>query len=188
VLTLSRDEEIYLIQGIYRNKRITRIEIHTTFGQYVEFGEPEKQVIFSWQYFFNLHSFNGFIIGWNNKEITYLASLCILKEFIEEKSIALKDTKYDTSMLNIDPIYLSQRYGDVQKNTSLRDDLIDLNIYEGVKRGDVYISEIVCYYSINISALEIEYTNRRTSDIFRSTHSGLSSNKILIQQEIIEIR
>ena len=146
------------------------MEIHTTFGQYIEFGEAEKQIVFSWQYYFNLHAFNGFIIGWNNREITYLTSLCILKEYIDEKQIALKDTKYDSSMLNIDPIYLSQRYGEVNKFTSLRDDLMNLDIYEGVKKGDIYISEIVCYYSINISAIEIEYTNKRTSDRLRSTH------------------
>jgi hypothetical protein len=178
VLNLSPDEEIYLIQGVFKNKKITRLEILTTYGQYVEFGENDKQVLFSWHYYFNLHTFNGFIIGWDNTNITYLTSLCILKDFIDEKQITLTDTKYDSSMLNIDPVYLSQRFGEITKSTSLRDDLINLNIYDGVKQGDVYISEIVCYYNIFINSLEIEYTNKCTMDRFRSAHSCQTSKNI----------
>jgi len=79
-------------------------------------------------------------------------------------------------LLNIDPIYLSQRYGVLFKNTSIRDDLINLNIFESVKRGDIYISEIICYYDKYINSIEIEYTDKYNSDKWRSVHSGLERN------------
>jgi len=75
VLCLSEYEDIYLVQGLYNSKKITKMSIYTTLGQYIEFGNNrEGDLAFSWQYHFNLNLFDGFIIGWNGKNITYLAS------------------------------------------------------------------------------------------------------------------
>jgi hypothetical protein len=81
ILTLAQDEEIYLIKGEYNNQRIEKMSIYTTFGQFLEFGQhvtsKPGSVPFSWEFHFNLRSFDGFIIGWNDKSLTYLASLVI---------------------------------------------------------------------------------------------------------------
>jgi hypothetical protein len=76
-LNFGKDEEIYLIKGAFIDNKIVRLKIDTTHGQFVEFGSNSYEFNFTWEYYFNLKHFDGFIIGWNDKNINYLASLCI---------------------------------------------------------------------------------------------------------------
>ena len=70
VLSLSENEDIYLVQGLYNSKKITKMSVYTTHGQYIEFGNNrEGDIAFSWQYHFNLNLFDGFV--------TFLASLTV---------------------------------------------------------------------------------------------------------------
>lgn len=77
VLNLDCDEEIYLIKGTFKDNKIIKMSIYTSHGQFIEFGSASLEYNFSWEYYFNLKHFDGFIIGWNDKNITYLASLCV---------------------------------------------------------------------------------------------------------------
>jgi hypothetical protein len=81
VLTLDKDEDIYLIKGEYFDQRVEKMAIYTTYGQFIEFGQhvktKEGSVPYSWEFHFNLRSFDGFIIGWSDYSISYLASLVI---------------------------------------------------------------------------------------------------------------
>jgi hypothetical protein len=187
ILNFSPDEEIYLIKGNYNSgdKRIIKLAIYTTFGQYVEFGKKTVEFNFSWEYYFNLRYFDGFIIGWDEKHINYLASLVterssILNKEDNEGNIQLKDTTYETYLLNVEPVYLSDKYGKIDPYTTILDDLEFLRISQSVKDGEIYISEITCYFDKFINCLEIEYTNRRTEEKYKANHTGTESNTLFL--------
>jgi hypothetical protein len=72
-------------------------------------------------------------------------------------------------LLYIDPIYLSPRYGILEKTTCVKDDLSFLN-HEALKRSEYYISKIVIYYDIGITAMEVEYVHKLTGDKTKSSH------------------
>jgi hypothetical protein len=78
---LAEDEEIYLIKGEYNNQRVEKMAIYTTYGQFIEFGQhvksKEDSTQFNWEFHFNLRVFDGFIIGWSDNSISYLASLVL---------------------------------------------------------------------------------------------------------------
>ena len=184
VLQLSEEEEIYLIKGTYekekggKKSRITKMAIYTTFGQYVEFGKSTAEFNFTWEYFFNLRFFDGFIIGWNEKNISYLASLVVEKNQAnyDEKNITLTDTTYIRSYF-VEPMYLSPRYGKVDCNTIIVDDLVKLNILNDMKSNNPwFISEICVFYEKTINTIEVEYTNRKSLNKLKSYHFGKESN------------
>jgi len=54
-----------------------KMAIFTTFGQFVEFGSPKVETNFSWEYYYNLQYFDGFILGWTENCINYIASLIV---------------------------------------------------------------------------------------------------------------
>jgi hypothetical protein len=205
-LTLAPDEEIYLIKGHFDSgktesgklstqmmnsshnhltsnnnsnlkSRIVRMTIYTTYGQYVEFGKSSLDFNFSWEYYFNLRYFDGFIVGWNESNINYLASLIIEKppSTQDDANPYLSDTTYESRLYNIDPIFLTARYGRVDAYTTLEDNLQKFNLLQLAKDGEVYISDISVYYDKFINAIEIEYTNKKTGDKVKSTHVGSES-------------
>jgi len=203
-LTLSPDEEIYLIKGHFESgkstaqgsssnlmnsnfsnsninltlrPKIDKMAIYTTYGQYLEFGKVGAEYNFSWEYYFNLRYFDGFIVGWNETNITYLASLIIEKPptSLDEKSVFLSDTTYESRLYNIDPIFLTPRYGKVDSFTTVEDDLLKYNLYQLAKDGEVYISDISVYYEKYINSFEVEYTNKKTGEKIKSLHVGSES-------------
>ena len=83
-----------------------KLEIFTTFGQFVQFGNPKIDINFSWEYYYNLQYFDGFKIGWNDNSINYLASLVIENTGdIDEKKVELSDTTYDSRLYVIGKLF-----------------------------------------------------------------------------------
>lgn len=80
VLEFEKDEFIYCIKGYYYKDKIRRFAIHTTSGRFAEFGCEIKKFNFQWDYHYNLRIFDGFIIGWNNSNINYLANIYVKKQ------------------------------------------------------------------------------------------------------------
>jgi len=189
-LNIGQDEEIYLIKGYFESikkysknlnsmNRITKLCVYTTNGQFVEIGKPNQECNFAWEYYFNLKFFDGFIIGWDETSINYLAALTVEKPIpLDEKNIVLSTSAFDNRLINIDPIYLSPRYGRFDSFTTFEDDLIKKNIFQQVKDGDIYISEVTIYYDKSINDIETEYTNKKTKEKFKATHIGTDSKLI----------
>ena len=188
VLELADDEEIYLIKGLFekgkggKKNQITKMGIYTTFGQFVEFGKSPLEYNFTWEYFFNLRFFDGFIIGWNDRNITYLASLVVekLQANYDEKNIVLTDTTYIRSYF-VEPMYLSPRYGTIDANTFVIDDLTKMKLLNDIQSNDPwYISEIAVYFDKMINCVEVEYTNRKSLVKVKSCHMGNESKEIYV--------
>jgi len=51
--------------------------IITSDGKFTEFGENLKKINFQWDYQINKKNFDGFIIGWNDSNINYLANIYV---------------------------------------------------------------------------------------------------------------
>jgi len=192
VLNLSPKEEIYMIKGIcesiktngIKSDQIVKLAIYTTFGQYVEFGRSNLDCNFIWEYHFNLRCFDGFLIGWDEKNINYLASLTVEGNPNAElmgKTESLADTTYESRLYIIEPIFLTPRYGKIDCYTVIEDDLYKLNIFQLVKKGEIFLSEIVIYYDKHINSIDVEYTNRKTGEKYKSAHCGTLSKKYFIK-------
>jgi len=80
-LELDSDEIIYSIKGYFFKDKIRRLLIQTTLGKYIEFGQDLKKFNFQWDYHYNQIIFDGFIIGWNNSNINYLANIYVCFAF-----------------------------------------------------------------------------------------------------------
>jgi hypothetical protein len=76
-LELEKDESIYCIKGYFQKNKIKRLSLHTTFGKFADFGNEIKKINFQWDYHYNQKYFDGFIIGWNNTSINYLANIYV---------------------------------------------------------------------------------------------------------------
>ena len=181
ILDLSQEEEIYLIKGTFdaskEKQKIIKMSIYTTLGQFIEFGKPSVDINFVWEYYFNLRYFDGFIIGWNEKNINYISSLVVEKQnsSLEEKNIILSDSTYESRLFNVEPIYLTKSYGKTDSYTIVDDDLIKLNLYNLAKEGIIYISEIIIFFDKFINSFDIEYTNRHSGEKFKAIHCGSDS-------------
>ena len=84
ILQIDKEENIYCIKGYYQKDKIKRFAIHTTQGKYSEFGSELKKFNFQWDYYYNQKTFDGFIIGWNDYNINYLANIYV--NFINKTS------------------------------------------------------------------------------------------------------
>lgn len=51
--------------------------IITSHGKFTEFGEEFKKYNFQWDYRQNQKIFDGFIVGWDDKHINYLANIYV---------------------------------------------------------------------------------------------------------------
>jgi len=83
-MELDSDEIIYTIKGFFYKDKIRRLLIQTTSGKYMEFGSDIKKFNFQWDYHYNQKTFDGFIIGWNNSNINYLANIYVNSKLIEK--------------------------------------------------------------------------------------------------------
>ena len=83
-MELDSDEIIYTIKGYFYKDKIRRLLIQTTSGKYMEFGSDIKKFNFQWDYHYNQKTFDGFIIGWNNSNINYLANIYVNSKLIEK--------------------------------------------------------------------------------------------------------
>jgi hypothetical protein len=185
VLTLAPEEEVYLVKGNFetfktnsnsKSMKIVKLTIFTTFGQFVDFGDKNLGYNFTWEYFFNLRYFDGFIIGWDETHINYLASLIIEKPPNQiDETIQLNDASKNHKISLIDPIFVTTTYGRFDDTTNVDDDLKKHLIYELAKERVVYISEVNVYYDKYLHSIEVEYTNRRTRDKIKVQHNGTDS-------------
>lgn len=182
-LTLDKDEEIYLIKGGFNvcDNRIVKLSVYSTFGQFMEFGvnaHGNNLLNFSWEYYYNLKHFDGFIVGWDDKKINYLAMLINEKPQNQSDNVQvnLNDTTYESYAVNFDPIYLSATYGKIDAYTTVNNDLENLNIF----KKPFYISEITVYYDKFINYIEVEYTHAMTGEKLKSVHSGTESKLLFI--------
>ena len=80
-MEFENDEVIYTIKGYFNKDRIRRLLIQTTSGKYIEFGSDVKKFNFQWDYHYNHKTFDGFIVGWNNSHINYLANIYVINNF-----------------------------------------------------------------------------------------------------------
>ncbi len=203
-LNFQPDEEIYLIKGIMsttntmntnkslnynstKSSKIIKMCIYTTHGQFIEFGPSSNsnsnECNFTWDYHFNMKKFDGFLIGWNENNINYLASLIIDKSSTTSSNSGnsgnssntanspintvykqtLIDTTYESRKFIIEPIFLTPKYGNINKNkfqsTNFIDTLNKLNIYNKVKEGEYHLSGITVYYDSYINGIEFEYSS-----------------------------
>jgi hypothetical protein len=192
ILTLSPEEEVYLVKGNFetcktdsnsKSIRIVKLTIFTTFGQFVDFGEKNLGYNFTWEYFFNLRYFDGFIIGWDETHINYLASLVIERSPNQgDELVQLNDSSRNHKISHIDPLFLTSCYGRVDTTTNVDDDLKKYSLFELAKERLVYISEINVYYDKCLHSIEVEYTNRRTREKIKVQHNGSDSKiKLLIK-------
>lgn len=178
ILNFSPDEEIYLIKGTYFKHKIIRLGVYTTFGQFAEFGKSNNEYNFQWEYFYNLKYFDGFIIGWDDLNINYLASLIYEKSNLteDERSIQLTDTTYEIK-INTNPIYQTPMYGTIEPNTTIEDDIFKLNIMKQIKENVIHLTEIAIYYSTTIDRIDTEYTNFQSGEKLKVYHVGSNYSK-----------
>jgi len=178
-LNFQEEEEIYLINGYYENDKIYNMGIYTTLGQFVEFGRTNLKPNFSWEFYYNLRNFDGFIVGWTNQNINYLGSLSVEKTNIKnaDENIILTDTTYDSKCYLVEPIYLSTIYGKISPNTSIEDEIMKLNIMNEIKLGTIYLSSVLIYYDKYINCFEVEYTKKENGEKLKYTHVGIETKK-----------
>lgn len=161
ILSLGENESIYLIQGYYyaKTKEIIKMNLYTTKGQFVEFGASEKQNNFKWEYHYNLREFNGFIIGWNDCHINYLAGIEKETEALQEANEinkVLKDVTYDLANL-VNPCYQSTIYGTDTNETIFEDYFEKSDLLNDLRNEKVFLSQITIGYSNTINMIELEY-------------------------------
>lgn len=157
----------------------------------MEFGKELKKFNFQWDYHYNQKTFDGFIIGWNNSNINYLANIYVIiinnflinklsnEEIVKEK-LALQEEKDETIKFIFDPVYLSSHLGFLNPNSKVEDQISCLAILNEVRRREYFISEITCYYSKYLNYLEVEYTSKLGGKKLRYVNLGKDSKlKIL---------
>ena len=72
-LNFAKDEEISLIKVFYVNEAITKMQIETNFGQFIQFGDIEDwDDVVVWEFYSNDALFDGFTIGWDQTKINYI--------------------------------------------------------------------------------------------------------------------
>ena len=160
ILNLSPNEYIYQVKGSFDSakNKITKMVVKTTKGQFVDFGNGDK-FDFTWDFYFNQKSFDGFIIGWNKKNINYLASILVDKEIVPEKETLTDVTYTQNSLKMINPIYQSQLYGIFNSmNTTYNDPYLNNDIFNLLREGKIYLGEICVYYYNTINKIDILYS------------------------------
>lgn len=176
-LNFAKNEEISMIKLVYKNDAIVKMTIETIFGQYVQFGEEiEGDNETQWDFYSNDLNFDGFNIGWDENKINYL-EIFVLKErreYVEEqkeKQSKLKNVTNEISIINANPLYLSEIYGTITKETNFNDDLEKFGIFEEIKKGEMYLNEISLYFDgKKITRIDTEYTNKITDIKRRNKH------------------
>lgn len=159
MLSLSENESIYLIQGYYysKTKEIVKMNVYTTKGQFVEFGSSEKPNNFKWEYHYNLKEFNGFIIGWNDSHINYLAGIEQEIEAVKEPKEELRDVTYEQINI-VNPFYQSIIYGTATSETIFEDFFEKSDLLTELRNEKLFLSQIIIGYSNSINMIELEYT------------------------------
>lgn len=160
-MTFEKDEEIYSIQGCCENNSIPYLSINTIYGQYVEFGQIGTKHIFHWDFYYNLLLIDSFTIGWDDEKINYfMCTTIVIQSFNEEKkNIALTDIT-ELPINNTEPIYQSEMIGVVNDETSFIDDLHNLDLFNYIREGHVYLHSISVYYEgKRITRIDTEYVN-----------------------------
>ncbi len=180
ILNLDDNEFIYQIKGFYDNKKllITKLVVITNIGNYIELGINQEtnsdfNFNFKWNFFFNNQLFGGFIIGWNKKNINYLATIIIDKKdmnnnisdnnfnnnedsnnnnYNEEKN-ELTDVTYNQSLIKdslVNPIYQTKLFGKFNDNqTIFKDYYINStdNLLNKIRDKKTYLNNIEIYYN-----------------------------------------
>ena len=180
ILNLDDNEFIYQIKGFYDNKKllITKLVVITNIGNYIELGINQEtnsdfNFNFKWNFFFNNQLFGGFIIGWNKKNINYLATIIIDKKdmnnnisdnnfnnnedsnnnnYNEEKN-ELTDVTYNQSLIKdslVNPIYQTKLFGKFNDNqTIFKDYFINStdNLLNKIRDKKTYLNNIEIYYN-----------------------------------------
>ena len=180
ILNLDDNEFIYQIKGFYDNKKllITKLVVITNIGNYIELGINQEtnsdfNFNFKWNFFFNNQLFGGFIIGWNKKNINYLATIIIDKKdmnnnisdnnfnnnedsnnnnYNEEKN-ELTDVTYNQSLIKdslVNPIYQTKLFGKFNDNqTIFKDYFINStdNLLNKIREKKTYLNNIEIYYN-----------------------------------------
>lgn len=179
ILNLDDNEFIYQIKGFYDNKKllITKLVVITNIGNYIELGINQEtnsdfNFNFKWNFYFNNQLFGGFIIGWNKKNINYLATIIIDKKdmnnnisdnnfnnnednnnnYNEEKN-ELTDVTYNQSLLKdslVNPIYQTKLFGKFNDNqTIFKDYYINStdNLLNKIRDKKTYLNNIEIYYN-----------------------------------------
>ena len=86
-LQLNKDENIHCIKGHFHKEKIQKLIIITSHGKFCELGENLKKFNFQWDYHHNQKTFDGFIVGWDDKHINYLANIYVNFIFIKIKLV-----------------------------------------------------------------------------------------------------
>ena len=179
ILNLDDNEFIYQIKGFYDNKKllITKLVVITNIGNYIELGINQEtnsdfNFNFKWNFYFNNQLFGGFIIGWNKKNINYLATIIIDKKdmnnnisdnnfnnnednnnnYNEEKN-ELTDVTYNQSLIKdslVNPIYQTKLFGKFNDNqTIFKDYYINStdNLLNKIRDKKTYLNNIEIYYN-----------------------------------------
>ena len=160
ILNLSKEEYIYQVKGCFDSakNKITKLVIKTTRGQFIEFGLNEK-LDFVWDFYFNQKAFDGFIIGWNKKNINYLATILVNSEIPHEKETLTDVTYSQDSITMVNPFYQSQLYGSFSTNeTIFIDPYMNNDVLDLLREGKIYLGEISVYYYNSINKIDILYS------------------------------
>ena len=191
ILNLGDNEYIYQIKGFYDNKKllITKLIVITNIGNYIELGinqeiNSEFNFNFKWNFYFNNQLFGGFIIGWNKKNINYLATIIIDKKdmnnnitdnnfnnnnennnniYNEEKN-ELTEVTYNQTLIKdslVNPIYQTKLFGKFNDNqTIFKDYYINStdNLLNKLREKKTYLNNIEIYYNEEkISRIILKY-------------------------------
>ena len=184
-LNFAKDEEISLIKIFSVNDAITKMQIETNFGQFIQFGDIEDwDDVVEWEFFSNDNLFDGFTIGWDQNKINYIEKEDYREqkddeeEPNKEEKIVLRDVTNDINVINANPLYISEIYGKDTKEIDYDDDLEKFGIFKEIKTGEVYLNEISIYYDgKNINRIDTEYTNNVTGLKRRNKHTSTSYNE-----------
>ena len=129
-LNFAKDEEISLIKIFSVNDAITKMQIETNFGQFIQFGDIEDwDDVVEWEFFSNDNLFDGFTIGWDQNKINYIEKEDYREqkddeeEPNKEEKIVLRDVTNDINVINANPLYISEIYGKETKEIDYDDDL-----------------------------------------------------------------
>ena len=178
VLKLDEDEDIYQIKGYYdySSKKLITLSIFTTQGQFVEIGveNTELKNIFNFKWFFvyNDSYFNGFIVGWTQSEITYLASLVTnnSNKKIEKEIKDITNEIKPSLIYNENFIEQSKIYGKyIENQTIFYDPYLNdsFDILKNIIENNIRLNKIVISINSNkISKIKLEYIFNENKKIY----------------------